>query len=289
MYLELSYDSYVLVGGDDQNSDSDEEPQTIRNHFHDERAPVIDLSFNDRASQLLYYYRAQTLYGTFQRFHPFSLSSASPPTLYRNSCMVPFSDSVSLRFSIDIPFFGTHRTLTRDGIEMCNWKYLSFGFATHREENWTVACLLKSEAFCRSQNCWHMLNLDRGRRISEWTVVGRLWGFQDSTSSLGCIVAASPGGTRIAVANWTVIYIWALEPNALIEENADGFYPLSCQSRESGMVEIRPIALQTETVCFRLRFMDKENELLALTDRGVMHWDLGPLAKGERTVHRLAI
>lgn len=246
----------------------------------------MDLSFNDRSSQLLYHHRAQTLYGSFQRIDTLRLSAS---TIYRNTCAVQFSDSLSLPFSISIPFFGTHRTLSRDGIQMCNWRYLSFGIATHRAENWTVACLLRSEAFCQSRNCGHILNLDRGRRFAEWTVVGHLWGYQDSTSSLGCIVAASPRGTRIAVANWNIIYVWALEPNALIRENADDFYRPSSRSESTGAVEIRPIVLSSEAVCFKLRFMENEDELLALTDRGVMHWNLSPLAKGEKSIQSLAL
>lgn len=279
------------MDGNEQPSDSEESLQARLDGSHrsHEQRPVVDLCFNDRSSQLLYYYRAQTLYGSFQRISTSPLSASDQPTLHRNSCMVPFSDSLSLRFSIAIPFFGTHQTLTRDGVEMCNWKYLSFGIATHREENWTVACLLRSEAFCQSRNCGHVLNLDRGRRFSEWTIVGRLWGFQDSKSSLGCTVAASPRGTRIAVANWNAIYIWALEPNALIEEDTNGFYPLSSRSPSTGVIELRPVVLQLNGVCFKLRFMDQEDELLALTDRGVMHWDIGPLTRGERTIHPLSV
>ena len=99
----------------------------------------------------------------------------------------------------------------------------------------------------------------------------------------------SPGGTRIAMSNWNVIYIWALEPSSLIEDNADGFYPPTLESASSGMIELQPAILPLEAVCFKLRFLDKEDELLAFTDRGVVHWDLGPLARGEREVTRLTV
>lgn len=168
---------------------------------------------------------------------------------------------------------------------MCNWRYLSFGIARHREENWTVACLLKSETFCQSRNCGHVLNLDRGRRLPEWTIVGHLCDYQVPTSSLGGIVAASPHGTRIAIANWNIIYVWALEPNALIGENSGDFYRPSSRSEKTGAVELKPIVLPLEAVCFKLRFMENEDELLALTDRGVMYWDISPLAQGEKTIH----
>ncbi|KAF5862811.1 hypothetical protein ETB97_011159 [Aspergillus alliaceus] len=170
----------------------------------------------------------------------------------------------------------------------CHWKYLAFGIATHRTEDWTIACLLKSEAVCSSERCGHALNLERGRRFPDWTVVARLWGFQDSTNSLGCKVAASKRGTRIAVANWNVLYIWALQPSALIEQNANGYYPPLLQSSGSGMTELRPIVLPLDAVCFKLKFTDAEDELLAVTDRGLMYWDLSPSGRGQRITEQLA-
>ncbi|KAA8650038.1 hypothetical protein EYZ11_003272 [Aspergillus tanneri] len=211
------------------------------------------------------------------------------PTLYENSCLVRFSDSQSLLFSIAIPFFGTHSTHTENDRSLCRWKYLSFGVATHRAEDWTVACLLKSESVCQSRNCGHVLNLERGRRFQEWTVVARLWGFQESTNSLGCKVAASKRGTRIAVANWKRLYIWALEPDALIEQNGNGFYPPSSRSERCDMIELRPIVLSLDAVCFKLQFTHNENELVAITDRGIVYWDVGPFGRGQRKTQQLVI
>ncbi|KAL2000912.1 hypothetical protein VTN02DRAFT_2466 [Thermoascus thermophilus] len=208
---------------------------------------------------------------------------------YLNVCRVPFTESLTLPFAIDIPFFGTHATENADpSFQVCHWKYLAFGTATHREENWTVACLLRSEARCRATHCNHVLNLDRGRRFADWTIVARLWGYRKPSNSLGNIVAASCRGTRIAVANWKEIYIWALEPRALIENNENGFYPPCWSSTNPpGIVELRPIVLRVEAVCFKLWFGPLEDELFALTDRGLMHWYLGPRGTGLRIAGKL--
>lgn len=211
------------------------------------------------------------------------------PTCYDNSCIVQFSDSMRLQFSIDIPFFGTHESQTRNGLQICQWQYLAFGIATHREEGWTVACLLKSQASCSSRNCGHVLNLDRGRRFADWTVVARLWGFRNPTNSLGSIVASSKRGTRLAVANWNFLYVWALEPNALIDENANGYYPPSWQSSASDMVELRPIMLPLDAVCFKLFFAEGEDELVAITDKGLKYWDLSTMGHGRRITQELAV
>ncbi|OGM40395.1 hypothetical protein ABOM_010806 [Aspergillus bombycis] len=286
--IDLAYDSCVLVDWTKQhhNDGIHLHARLTGPRFNCQKGPVIDLAFNDRSTQILYYHRAQTLYGSFQRIN--MTSFPVQPTLYENSSLVQFSGSLSLLFSIAIPFYGTHATRVEgNGHSRCHWKYLAFGIATHRTEDWTVACLLKSEAVCSSEHCGHVLNLERGRRFFDWTVVARLWGFQDSNNSLGCRVATSKHGTRIAVANWNVLYIWALQPNALIEQNSNGYYPPLLQSPDSGMVELRPIVIPLDAVCFKLCFTDVEDELLAITDRGLMFWDLGPLGRGQRITKEL--
>lgn len=258
---------------------------------YSELGPVTRLAFNDRCSQLLYYYRGSTLYRCYQNIqtgNPLQPPGASASHL--NYCRVQFSDSLALPFSVAIPFFGTHNTYrTEHNHEVCRWRYLSFGTATHIEENWTVACLLKSEAHCQARNCGHELNRERGRRLNMWTIVARLWGFQKPTNSLGCIIATAETGTRIAIANWNLIYVWALDPHELIEENPSDFYPESWRSGNPNVVELRPIVLRLEAVCFKLSFTQNENELVALTDRGLMVWDLGPRGTGARNTRILDV
>src|SRR5205085_4552904 len=94
--------------------------------------------------------------------------------------------------------------------------------------------------------------------------------------------ATSRGGTRLAIANWKSIYIWALSPQEIIDENSSGFYPPNMKSNH-GVVELKPIVIQPDAVCFKLGFTDQENELMALTDRGMMRWNLGPIGKGMKT------
>ncbi|RAK84269.1 F-box domain-containing protein [Aspergillus costaricaensis CBS 115574] len=286
--IDISYDSCVLLERTREQNEGDRFAQSrnTRNCLVG-KGPVVGLAFNDRSSQLLYRYRAQALYGSFQKIDllPFPTQSV----LYENSCPVQFSDYLTLLFGIGVPFFGTHETRVQNGLSRCHWKYLSFGIATHREEDWTVACLLTSEAVCRASNCEHELHLERGRRLPDWTIVARLRGFENSNTSLGCIVAASRLGTRIAVANWKTIYIWALEPGALIEHNATGFYPVSSWPPGSEAIDLQPIALSLDAVCFQLRFGLGENDLVAITDRGLVYCDLDPSGGSHRTVYQLGM
>ncbi|KAI9373986.1 hypothetical protein BJX61DRAFT_353039 [Aspergillus egyptiacus] len=256
----------------------------LRKWSGNSRGPLVtDIAFNDRSTQLLYYYQARSLYASFQK-----IDRPGHPSLYENSSPVQFTDDLSLLFSIGIPFYGTHETINLDGHAVCRWRYLSFGIATHRVENWTVACLLRSEATPRASTCGHIMNLGRGRRLVDWTVMARLWGFRDATDSLGCKVAASKAGTRIAVANWSIIYVWALEPDALINMDPEGYYHSSWKSSNTGHIELHPVALHLNAVCFQLRFTERENELVAITDQGIILWDLTMSGRGSRVCQELA-
>lgn len=241
-----------------------------------DRPPVGDLAFIRDYRQLLYYFKGETMFGVLQ-----DVAMSQSPVELENKCTVRFTESGSLSFALGVPFFGSH-----NHEPLGRRTYLTFGVATHRSQGWTVACLLKSEAAWPA-NCSIALNLDDGLQFGDWTVAARLWGFQHSTSTQGSIVAASKQGTRVAVADWKTLYIWALEPEVLADDNANGFYPTCMQSTRTGLIELRPIVLQLQAVCFKLQFMEGENELLAITDRGAMCWDLSPMGSGERTSYPL--
>ncbi|KAJ5788075.1 hypothetical protein N7457_003065 [Penicillium paradoxum] len=264
--IHAALETYALTSSNDQDPDVHKAGRT---------GPAVRLAFNDRGFQLLYHYRAQNIYGGFQRLHrlPGRDQGEPRPPVNVNACTVQFSPSLSLQFSIAIPFFGTHEFGDTSQGEQCHWQYLSFGIATHRVEKWTVACLLKSETYT-GQRCTHVLNLDRGRRFNNWKIMAQLVGFQELTTSHGSRVATSRHGTRIAVANWKTLYIWALNPSELIEGNSTGFYPRSWES-SIGVIGLRPVVLQLEAVCSQLRFTEKEDEVIAITDRGLMYLSLG--------------
>ncbi|CAI7660387.1 unnamed protein product [Penicillium glandicola] len=269
--IHAAFKAYVLTSSNDQNASSRLPRRT---------GPAMRLSFNDRGFQLLYHYRAQNIYGAFQRLHHLPVPPGEPrPQVKENACTVQFSPSLSLQFSIGIPFFGTHELGNINQGEQCHWQYLAFGIATHRIEKWTVACLLKSEAHT-GPRCTHVLNLDRGRRFDNWQIMAQLGGFREVTTSHGSPVATSRRGTRVAVASWKTLYVWTLNPSELIEDNVAGFYPPSWES-PTGAIELRPVVLRLEAVCSQLRFTEKENELVAITDRGMMFLNLDYSGKGK--------
>lgn len=273
----VSYDSVVLT---EVNENGPSDDALVG------KGPTVRLTFNDRGLQLLHYYRARTLYGAFQRLYMHPQEDHPQAKVRGNACTVSFSDALSLQFSIGIPFFGTHQAgVGSDGL-FCHWKYLALGIATHRVENWTVACLLVSEAYCRSHHCGHVLNLDRGRRYDDWTVVAQLGGYRESNTSHGSLAAASMPGTRIAIASWKTVSIWALHPRELIDGEGDEFYPESWTNSD-GLTELQPVVIQLDAVCSQLRFTDSEDRLVAITDRGFLTIDLRPDGRGVQAVERL--
>ncbi|KAJ5180755.1 hypothetical protein N7492_003965 [Penicillium capsulatum] len=246
-----------------------------------EKGPVRRLAFNDRGHQLLYHHGSQTLYGSFQSIQILPSPSEPRATMRANADIVRFQESLSLSFSIGIPFFGTHESTDPFLRNVCHWQYLSIGIATHRVQHWTVACLLKSESRPSSIRCGgagHPWNLERGRRLEHWHVMAQLGGFQEATTSHGSVIATSRRGTRVAVASWKTISIWALEPDMLIEEEFS-YYPESWQSSDSYPV-LRPAIIQLEGVCSQLMFTKKEDELVAITDRGLVYFHLWPSHAG---------
>lgn len=272
----VSYDSLVLTEVNDHGSSDD---------ALEGKGPTVKLAFNDRGLQLLHHYRTLTLYGAFQRLYLHPSEDQPQPGVSRNACTVSFSESLSLQFSIDIPFFGTHQAGAGSQGLFCHWKYLALGIATHRVEGWTVACLLKSEAYCRSHHCGHVLNLDRGRRYDDWEIMAQLGGFHEPNTSHGSLVAASVLGTRVAIASWKTVSIWALHPRVLIDGEGHEFYPESWRSSD-GLTELRPVVIQLDAVCSQLRFTDSEDKLVAITDRGFLTINLRPDGRGVQAAQR---
>ncbi|EGE05165.1 F-box domain-containing protein [Trichophyton equinum CBS 127.97] len=210
------------------------------------------------------------------------------------------SPPISSRFQVGIPFYGYHIRDFANGV--CNWYYASVGFTRLPPNGRVGAYILRSTAQCRSDRCTHILNLDRGRRIERWVTVAKLWGFIPNESNLTGLIASSPGGTRLAIANWKTLYVWPLEPYHVLMRNREGYYPPSMyypgdpgacarastiplssgeedyEKTEDGwkdIVELKPIILNLDAVCFGLKFTNGENELTLLTDKGLMVWQLG--------------
>ena len=150
-----------------------------------------------------------------------------------------------------------------------------------------MACLFISHTSVNSFRCTHQTNLERGRRLSRWLPVARLCDYPDSSvSTIGCRFAVSPNSTRIAVIQWDTLYVWPLNPEEVIWFDLSDYYPPSWRSGDrlddNEMIELRPVIIRMEAVCFKLMFTENDDVIVGLTDRGLMTWDLRLQARRRR-------
>ena len=127
-------------------------------------------------------------------------------------------------------------------------------------------------------------------RLSGKVVVARLWGYsQARVTSLPEIVAYSLKGSRIAIADWDKILVWALSPEVLVDDDiGTRYYDTTWDdSFENDVVVLKPILLKAGSVVRQMVFGRTENELIVLTTIGVQIWNLGPSAKGMKIMRYL--
>jgi hypothetical protein len=127
-------------------------------------------------------------------------------------------------------------------------------------------------------------------RSSGTVVVARLWGLsQTRVTSLPGIVAYSLKGSRIAIADWDKILVWALSPDVLVDDDTGTrYYDTTWDDNlENDVVVLKPILLNAGSVVRQMVFGRSENELVVLTTVGVHIWNLGPSAKGMKVLRYL--
>ena len=139
--------------------------------------------------------------------------------------------------------------------------------------------------------CTHLVDLDVNfRTLLGAEVVGRLWGYnQAPVTSLPGVIAYSPNGSRIAIADWDKILVWALNGEVLVDGNTGSqYYDMVQENKlEHNHVVLTPILLKAGSVVRQMAFGRIEDELAVLTSGGLQIWNLGPSGTGKREVHHL--
>ncbi|KAI5307386.1 hypothetical protein KEM56_004039 [Ascosphaera pollenicola] len=205
---------------DSQEREADESILINSNDISDRRrppGPVTYLSFNDYGTQLLYRQATSPIYECYQKLNSHDLR---PSRVFRNYSNAVWRQGafVTSEVLIGTPFFCTHsQSQTAQG-SFCHWTYLALGTVTNHSAQSKEAYLVRSEAVCRSNNCTHRPNLDRGRRLSDWVSVADLrnYGTLMGSTTKGTISYAI-SGRRIAIASENKICIWSLIPDAVIQ------------------------------------------------------------------------
>ena len=221
-------------------------------------------------------------------------------------------------YKLGLPFFAIHERPTTSPIQppipgsaevVCVTKYLKLGFDVkeycypndnhYPPQAAVIFCqsVYRAHPFCNRQCDLNTVQpADSTNKI-----VARLWGFHaPQTNKLG-VITTSPKGSRIAIADWSKIMIWALDPLELIEEvdqdSVDDEAPLvtgreyferelNDYVKDTGTIAlIRPVTLLSDdgAVVRQMKFAEGHSEgedtLIVMTDRGMVVYYLGPQAK----------
>jgi hypothetical protein len=203
-------------------------------------------------------------------------------------------------FLVDNPFYGKHETFQDHirGRRWCTSSYLALGvmvsWGNTVSESPLAVCVIRARRARRTHNsewCDHGVDLGGSlARSFNHDVVGRLWGYHGAPmTSLPGIVAHSENGTRIAIAEWDKILIWALNGDVLMDGEASSrYYDMVWDQRFChDHVVLKPILLKAGSVVRQMAFGRHDNELVALTSSRLQIWHLGASGTGRRVVHDL--
>jgi hypothetical protein len=203
----------------------------------------------------------------------------------------------SYDFLVDNPFYAKHEN-DNDGTgrRRCTITYLALGitktFGTI-DESRLAACIIRAHRTLSYTTCSHLVDLDINfRTLLRFEVVGRLWGYnQAPVTSLPGVVAYSRNGSRIAIADWDKILVWALNGEALADGNTGSqYYDMVQENKlEQDHVVLKPILLKAGSVVRQMAFGRIEDELAVLTSGGLQIWNLGPSGTGRREEHHLDV
>jgi hypothetical protein len=189
-------------------------------------------------------------------------------------------DPDELQFAVGKPFFGCH-THAQIG---CHCHYLALGSSIDDAD--TVLILSKK---VQNDMCQRTVNLSAvNRNAGSWEAAAHLAGYKRPDTNLHGVVAYSPGSTRIAIANWTNIYIWPFEPRQLIGERFhDEYYH---HRRGQQPVILFPAIIPVGSVVHQLAFgADSEDVLWALTNKGLIVFNIGPSCDKKVRTHAMVV
>jgi len=188
---------------------------------------------------------------------------------------------------ISSSFHGSHNDVSpRHGTKPCHKNYLSLGISTSLNES-GQPCLYILQTMPRSGPCNHVVDLDEGRKHTRWRARALLAGYRQGTSTLGTVLAISPRGTRVAAANWSQVLIWSFDPSSLQRGKSDQYFPREDFNPRKDLGRLRPTPLSSEGVVHRMLWTS-ERHLFAVTDHGLVKWDLGHMSQGKRRELTLA-
>ena len=189
-------------------------------------------------------------------------------------------------FEVGMPYYGIHTYsvfLDIGHVPMCRISYFALAMSkTLNQHGQTDVFIVHTDSYLPADSCDHNIHLDKGRNFRSWSALALLAGFkQCCLSSLGTVVAISPGGTRIAAANWSRVIFWSVDPRVLHQGELQHYFPACDYNMRKGIGRLRPTLLPSEGVVHKMLWTS-ETQLYASTDQGLVRWDIGHTGKGRR-------
>ena len=189
-------------------------------------------------------------------------------------------------FHVGMPFHGIHTGgvfVSHQTIPLCSRSFLAIGihhdFDPFNNKSYN-AFVVHAEAFTPSNSCPHEVDLESGRGNPQWKALALLAGWRRGTSSLGTVMAISPGGSSIASATWSRVLVWTFNPRLLHQGDLQHYFPVHDYNVKKGIGRLRPFMLKAMGVVHGMLWIS-DTILYATTDQGLVKWDMGKMSYGE--------
>ena len=193
-------------------------------------------------------------------------------------------------FNVGTLFHGIHSsdvTIAGRTDLVCVNSYLALGlpdpYYEESEEGMQYLFVLLYEDIINTAICKHSVRLDRLYPRVEWTPVALLAGWRPNNGTMGSLIEISPRGTRIASAAWDRVLVWTIDPEQLHQGDLAHYFPPRDYNAQKGYGRIRPILLPPQGIVHAMKWIN-DKVLYALTDKGLVSWNVGPRASGKRRI-----
>lgn len=266
------------------------DPSGVPTHGYKDRL-ISSCQFVDNDSRLNFYQAGAPVHSWYTSC-PDPAEEESGP-IWSNTALIDIENDGTLAvFEVGMPFYGIHTYsafVDRQSMPVCQITYFALAISkTLNQNGHKDVFIVHADSFLSVGSCDHNIHLDKGRKSSNsWTAVCLLAGFRQCPSSLGTVIAISPGGTRIAAANWSRVLVWSVNPRLLHQGDLQHYFPARDYNMRKSIGRLRPTLLPSEGVVNKMLWTN-ETQLYATTDQGLAKWDIGHLSEGKRETLSLA-
>ena len=247
---------------------------------------ISDCQWVDNDTKLNFYQAGAPIHSWYTNC-PDPIEEESNP-IFANTALIDIENDGTLQeFEVGMPYYGIHTYnvfVDRHPMPFCQFSYFALAMSkTLNQNGQSDVFIVQADSYRFVNSCDHNVHLDKGRRnSSSHTALALLAGFkQRCLSSLGTILAISPGGTRIAAAEWSRVLVWSVNPKVLHQGDLQYYFPVCDYNVRKGIGRLRPTLLPSQGVVHKMLWTN-ETQLYASTDQGLAKWDIGHRSEGAR-------